>query len=77
MQSLQTCAQIMRAHAFRRAILVSDPFHAFRLRRMADDIGLDALTSPTPSSAVQSTWMQLRYELREVGVYSVYRLCGI
>lgn len=77
MQSLQTCAQIMRHHAMRRAILVSDPFHTFRLRRMAADIGMDALTSPTPSSAVQSPWMQLRYELREVGVYSVYRLCGI
>ena len=77
MQSLQACAQIMREHMLRRAILVSDPFHTFRLRRMARDIGLDALASPTPSSAVQSPWMQLKYELREVGVYSVYRLCGI
>jgi len=77
MQSLQACAQIMRAHGLHRAILVSDPFHTFRLRRMARDIGLDALASPTPDSAIQSHWMQLRYELREVGVYSLYRLFGI
>jgi uncharacterized SAM-binding protein YcdF (DUF218 family) len=77
MQSLQACAEIMRAHVLKRAILVSDPFHTFRLRRMANDIGMDAVASPTPSSAVQGSWMQLHYELREVGVYSLYRLCGI
>jgi uncharacterized SAM-binding protein YcdF (DUF218 family) len=77
MQSLQACEQIMREHSLRSAILVSDPFHTFRLRRIARDIGLNAIASPTPSSAVQSPRMQFRYEMREVGVYSLYRLCGI
>jgi uncharacterized SAM-binding protein YcdF (DUF218 family) len=32
-----------------RVVLVSDPLHATRLRKIADEVGLDAQVSPTPS----------------------------
>ena len=77
MQSLQACTEIMRRHHLHRAILVSDPFHAFRLRRMAHDLGMEALVSPTPHSRVRSLRKQLQFTVREVGVYTAYRLLGV
>lgn len=77
MQSLQTCTLIMRQCGLARAILVSDPFHAFRLRRMAQDIGLSALVSPTPYTQVRSLRNQLLFDLREMPRYVGYRLFGL
>ncbi|HEY3377924.1 MAG TPA: YdcF family protein [Armatimonadota bacterium] len=77
MQSLQACSAIMRRHGLRRAILVSDPFHTFRLRRIARDLGLSAMVSPTPYSRVRSLPKQAYFTMREVGVYTAYRLLGI
>ena len=77
MQSLQRCRDMMRQRGLHRAILVSDPFHAFRLRRMARDLGMHALVSPTPTSRVRSRMVKLRYELREVATYVIYRFFGI
>ncbi len=77
MQSLQSCADIMRREHLTRAILVSDPPHAFRLRRMMRDIGVDAVVSPTPSTRVRSLHKQAEFIFREVGVYTLYRLFGV
>lgn len=74
LQSMRACARIMREHKLQRAILVSDPFHAFRLRRMALDLGLHAFVSPTPYSRVRSFSTRTKYTLRETVVYTVYRL---
>jgi uncharacterized SAM-binding protein YcdF (DUF218 family) len=73
-QSLQGAAAILRARGWHRALLVSDPFHAFRLRRMARDLGLTASVSPASQSAVHSSRLQLRYILREAAVYALYRI---
>ncbi len=73
-QSLQGAAVILNAHGWHRALLVSDPFHAFRLRCMAHDLGLHAAVSPVPRSAVHGGRMQLHYILREAAVYALYRI---
>jgi uncharacterized SAM-binding protein YcdF (DUF218 family) len=73
LQSMQSCAAIMREHDLQRAIIVSDPFHAFRLRRMARDLHMQALVSPTPYSRIRSLSNQSKYTLREVVVYTLYR----
>lgn len=75
-QSLHDAADIMRTHGLRRAILVSDPFHAYRLRRMAHDLGIEALVSPATHSRVRSSRVKARYILRETAVYIVYRMTG-
>lgn len=77
MQSLQSSSGIMRQYHLQRAILVSDPFHVFRLRRIASDIRLTALVSPAADSAVHGSLQQMRYIMREVGAYSAYRFCGL
>ncbi|HEX2951578.1 MAG TPA: YdcF family protein [Armatimonadota bacterium] len=76
MQSLQSCKAIMRRHHFANAILVSDAFHVFRLRRMARDLGLRATTSPVPSG-LWTKPEQFDRVVHEVGAYAAYRLVGM
>ena len=77
MQSLQACTAILHRHALHTAILVSDPFHAFRLRRMAANLGMTALVSPVRHSRVRSSRVQAYFIAREVCIYAVYRLFGV
>jgi uncharacterized SAM-binding protein YcdF (DUF218 family) len=77
LQSLLACREIMHGQHLTRAILVSDPFHAFRLRRIARDLGLHALVSPTPYSRIHSPANQLKYILIELPKYAVYRFFGV
>ena len=47
-------------------LLVSDPFHMFRLRMEARRISLEAYTSPTPSSPISDNpVLELRYLFAE------------
>lgn len=77
MQSLQACSVIMRDRGLKRAVVVSDPFHAFRLRRMMHDLGIAALVSPTPTSRIRSFSKQIRYVVYEMPKYTLYRLFGV
>ena len=59
------------------AVLVTDPWHAMRAERMADDAGIEADSSPTRQGpAVQTRTTQVRYILRETAAYLVYRATG-
>ena len=54
-------------------ILVSDPFHMFRVKHMSEDLGLIAYTSPTKTSPIRpNTPTEYRYVAREVGAYLAY-----
>ena len=41
--------------AITRVVLVSDPFHSLRIRLIADEIGFDAVTSPTRTSPIHGS----------------------
>ena len=59
------------------AVLVTDPWHALRARRMARDQGLDATSSPTRAGpSVRTRGTQLRYIARETAAYLLYRAVG-
>ncbi len=77
MQSLQACTEILRQRELHSAILVSDPFHAFRLRRMAQDLGMTAMVSPAEHSRVRSLRTKVYFIAREMCIYAVYRLFGV
>lgn len=77
MQSLQACTEILRRRDLHTAILVSDPFHAFRLRRMAYDLGMTAMVSPAEQSRVRSYRSKAYFIAREMCIYAVYRLFGV
>jgi uncharacterized SAM-binding protein YcdF (DUF218 family) len=61
-ESMTAVAKWLQASHLRRVILVSDPFHMFRLRLEARRTGLEAYTSPTDSSPISDNpVLELRY----------------
>jgi uncharacterized SAM-binding protein YcdF (DUF218 family) len=77
LQSMEDVATAFRQHGWKTAVLVTDPWHAMRAEKMADDSGFDAASSPTRQGpAVQTRTTQFRYILRETAAYLVYRLTG-
>jgi uncharacterized SAM-binding protein YcdF (DUF218 family) len=64
--SMTAVGQWLRERKLRRVLLVSDPFHMFRLRLEARRIDLDAYTSPTESSPISANpVLELRYLFAE------------
>jgi uncharacterized SAM-binding protein YcdF (DUF218 family) len=64
--SMTEVAEWSRGRGLRRVLLVSDPFHMFRLRLEARRTALEAYTSPTESSPISDNpGLELRYLFRE------------
>jgi uncharacterized SAM-binding protein YcdF (DUF218 family) len=76
LESIQAAAEFMRQHGFRSIMLVSDPWHNLRIRRMARDLGLAAYVSATWHSAAKSHWTRLSGYTREAMAYLYYRVLG-
>jgi uncharacterized SAM-binding protein YcdF (DUF218 family) len=75
LRSLRAVSQQVTARGWHTAVLVSDPWHSFRARTMAGDLGLAAWTAPTHSGPiVQERVTQERYIVRETGALLYYRL---
>lgn len=75
--SLQAVARAFAEQGWLTAVLVTDPWHALRATRMAEDSGIDASSSPTRQGpAVQTRSTQFRYIARETAAYLFYRLTG-
>jgi len=73
--SFEAVAAVAEERGWRSAVLVSDPWHSLRSRTMADDVGLEATTSPTKRGpVVQTRETQLRYIVRETGALIYYHL---
>ena len=51
-ESLAAAAYVLEDRGAKDVVLVSDPFHALRIRSIANELGLDAVTSPTRSSPI-------------------------
>jgi uncharacterized SAM-binding protein YcdF (DUF218 family) len=66
MASMNAVTVWLHARGLRRVLLVSDPFHMFRLRLEARRTGLEAYTSPTESSPISDNpVLELRYLFAE------------
>jgi uncharacterized SAM-binding protein YcdF (DUF218 family) len=66
MASMNAVTAWLRARGLRRVLLVSDPFHMFRLRLEARRTALEAYTSPTESSPISDNpVLELRYLFAE------------
>ena len=77
LESIRAVSAAFTEQGWSRAVLVSDPWHAMRAERMAEDAGLDAESSPTRQGpAVQTRATQFRYILRETAAYLLYRATG-
>ncbi|MGE2719253.1 YdcF family protein [Mycolicibacterium celeriflavum] len=57
---------LLAEHGIRRVLVVSDPLHMRRATHIANDLGLDAHPSPTPTSRFQTLHTRIPMLLREV-----------
>ena len=77
LESMRLVAAAFRERGWTSAVLVTDPWHAMRAERMAEDSGIEAQSSPTRQGpAVQTRTTQFHYILRETAAYLLYRATG-
>ena len=77
LESMRVVSAAFDEHGWSSAVLVTDPWHAMRAERMAEDAGMTAESSPTRQGpAVQTRATQFRYILRETAAYLLYRVTG-
>ncbi len=60
-ESLAASARFLKQRGIRKVVLVSDPFHSLRIRLIAEELGFDAVTSPTRSSPISGLEVWWRY----------------
>src|SRR5690606_4670862 len=65
-QNLARSRDLLSDHGLQRVIVVSDPLHMARALRLARQLGIDAVGSPTPSTRFRSFRTQWRFLAREV-----------
>jgi uncharacterized SAM-binding protein YcdF (DUF218 family) len=76
-ESVDNAAGAARSRSWRTALLVSEPFHMLRARRMARDAGLEAYASPASDSPLHRIERLRRwYTLRETAALLWYLSLG-
>ena len=76
--SIRAVANLMQGKGSKSALVVSDGFHLFRVKKMFADKGILAYTSPAPNSPIEgAASRRFWYSFREVVLFSVYRLLGL
>ena len=77
LESMRSVSNVFDEQGWSTAVLVTDPWHAMRTERMAEDAGIEAATSPTRQGpSVYSRATQVKYILRETAAYLLYRATG-
>jgi uncharacterized SAM-binding protein YcdF (DUF218 family) len=74
-ESLEGVAGLLSERGLSDVLVVTDPYHSLRSRLIAEDLGLTAYVSPTPSSVVTGGESLARHFQEAAGV-SVGRLVG-
>lgn len=76
--SMRSVAALMRSNGLSSAILVSDPFHMFRLRLLARQFSITASSSPTRTSPINpQTTEGWRHLLRETVILPTLLFRGV
>lgn len=60
-ESLAASARFLLDDGIKRVVLVSDPFHSLRIKLIAEELGFDAVTSPTRTSPISGLDVVWRY----------------
>jgi uncharacterized SAM-binding protein YcdF (DUF218 family) len=74
-QSLAAAASFLGDRDIKDVLLVSDPFHSYRIRAMASELGLDGYSSPTRTSPIHGI-TEAKYMARETVAVAVGRIIG-
>ncbi|MCL5429337.1 MAG: YdcF family protein [Chloroflexi bacterium] len=73
-ENLDEALSVMGAQGFTTALIVSDPLHMYRAMAIANDLGMDAYPSPTPTSRIDSIRAIVNFMTREIVSVTVYLL---
>ena len=73
-ENMRFSKQIMDERGFATALLVSDGLHMKRAMLIANDYGITAYPSPTPTTMYKTFHTQFPFALRETFVYAWYRI---
>jgi uncharacterized SAM-binding protein YcdF (DUF218 family) len=77
LQSMIAVGDVYREKGWRSGVVVTDPWHSLRSNKMAEDNGIDAVSSPTRSGpSVMTRDTQFQSIVRETGGYLYYVLLG-
>ncbi len=76
-ENMRYSKEIMNARGFHTAIVVSDPLHLRRAKLMAEDNGIIAFSSPTPTTVFRSFGSKLTFVLKEWLLYTYYRFARL
>jgi uncharacterized SAM-binding protein YcdF (DUF218 family) len=72
--SVQAATSVIKAKGWKTALVVSDGFHLYRVKKMCIDNGIQAYTSPAPNSPIEvESSQRFWHSLREVILFSAYR----
>jgi vancomycin permeability regulator SanA len=75
LESIKAVDRLFESNGWKSAVIVTDPWHSYRSRAIARDLGIDAATSPTRQGpAVRQRGTQVTQILRETVAYWDYRL---
>ena len=72
--NLVEAKRIMEENDLDQVLIVSDPLHMRRTMWLAERIGMNALSSPTPTSRYRSVDRRATFLLREIYSYGAYLL---
>src|SRR5437867_8478983 len=72
--TIQAASGLLKAKGWKSALVVSDGFHLYRVKKMFGDKGISAYTSPAPGSPIEiDAFQRFRHSLREVVMFAAYR----
>lgn len=73
-QNLINARKVALDNKLSKFLIVSDPLHLKRAVLMAQDLGMDAYPSPTPTTRYRSFKSKLEFLMRETYFYIIYSL---
>ncbi len=76
-ENLENAKQLMKIHGLKSAIIVSDPFHMKRAMSIAEDLEVEAYSSPTPTTRYAGFFQSLRFLFQETGRLIGYYILGL
>ena len=76
-ENLENSKVIMDEYGYETAIIVSDPLHMKRAMLLAEDAGITAYSSPTPTTRYVSLRTKIPFLLRETFCYIGYQWCRL
>ena len=72
-ESAERVAVIMRANKMRTCVVVSDPYHLYRIKKLMERQGITTYASPRPYAS-RGLWFSVRRVMREAFSYLTQRV---